>query len=405
MIKKLLAILMCGLLIASCSRKSEGAETTAETDTGRKTAETAPAGKKGTDVRTDGETGTGSKTPYDVTVTEEDGLVITEYAAGGEGYDSGFEASADYTAAEMPEPAYYDDGYPAPVESFDPEAQAGTLTAGVIDDRADTENYREYISSNADNYWILDLDSANPLYTERSLDLMLYFDTTGSMGDELKYIQAEATDIINRIKRDNDNIPVRISVNFYRDTGDEYVVLSTDFTSDIDTAIDFLNKQRANGGGDTPEAVHTALQDAADHSWDSANSVKLCFWFYDAPPHEGNVGNVDVKQSIIESAEKLIAKNVKFFPVASSGADLDVEVLSRQLAFITGGKYLFLTDSSGISVGAHLEPTDDTQYEEKPLNDLIVELIGSELAVVGQTYADTPLETPSPDTEIPAEQQ
>ena len=43
----------------------------------------------------------------------------------------------------------------------------------------------------------------------KQLDLMFMIDTTGSMGDELVYIQSEVVDILNRVKEfntyDNDN--------------------------------------------------------------------------------------------------------------------------------------------------------------------------------------------------------
>lgn len=45
----------------------------------------------------------------------------------------------------------------------------------------------------------------------------------------------------------------------------------------------------------------------------------------------------------------------------------------RFLASATGGTYVFLTDDSGIG-NDHLEPAVG-EYEVKPLNDLLVEVI------------------------------
>jgi len=382
--KKVLALILCALLAVSCA---------ANTLTICPPDDDNPGTNSTVVPNSDGDSGNA----YDESKYDSKGLEITEIAGGGSdtigadgaaSYDYGAVAelgapgAAEYTDSTYGDtPAYPDSGI-----GDQPVVSAGTLTAGVINDRSFEDNYTKYLLDNASNYWILNLEKANPKYTVKALDLMFYFDTTGSMGDELTYIQAEATDIINRVWAENGSIPIRISVCFYRDEGDEYIVRATEFSADVAAAIAFLNEQSANGGGDTPEAVHTAMQNAADHAWSEDNVVKLCFWFYDAPPHEGTVkatgqSETDVKQTIINSANTLISKQVKFFPIASSHSDMDVEVLSRQLAYATGGQYIFLTDSSGVSVGTHIEPSD-LQYNEKPLNDLIVELINAELAAV-----------------------
>lgn len=59
------------------------------------------------------------------------------------------------------------------------------------------------------------------------LDLLLMIDTTGSMGDELEYIKTELVDMVNRIADAGKALSIRVSVNFYRDEGDEYVVNTT----------------------------------------------------------------------------------------------------------------------------------------------------------------------------------
>ncbi|MBR6920743.1 MAG: VWA domain-containing protein, partial [Clostridia bacterium] len=91
-----------------------------------------------------------------------------------------------------------------------------------------------------------------------ALDLMLMIDTTGSMGDELEYIKAELYDVVERVAKAGESISIRVSVNFYRDEGDDYTVKFFDFREDINECIEQLKEQSAYGGGDYPEAVHTA---------------------------------------------------------------------------------------------------------------------------------------------------
>ena len=48
-------------------------------------------------------------------------------------------------------------------------------------------------------------------------------------------------------------------------------------------------------------------------------------------------------------------KDVHLYPVAASGTDERAEYTMRASAQMTGGRYIFLTDDSGIG-GAHAEP-------------------------------------------------
>jgi hypothetical protein len=215
---------------------------------------------------------------------------------------------------------------------------------------------------------ILDAEKENI----QQLDLMLMVDTTGSMGDEITYLQKELENVINRVAQDNQALSIRISVNFYRDDTDEYVVRAFDFTSDIKTAISQLNKQSADGGGDYPEAVHKALENIVQgHQWRN-DAVKLCFFVLDAPPHtESEIQGINQKMTshIMEMAKQ----GIRLIPVASSGVNTETEFLLRSWAFMTGGTYTFLTDHSGIG-NSHLEPTIG-EYEVEKLNDLMVRLI------------------------------
>ena len=202
------------------------------------------------------------------------------------------------------------------------------------------------------------------------LDFMLMIDTTGSMGDELEYIKVELKDVIERVRKEQ-NIDIRVSVNFYRDEGDEYIVKYYDFREEIDDCITILSQQRSDGGGDYPEAVHTAINNVLQHSW-REDAVKLCFFVLDAPPHpESEIQNIN--SEMLGDVTKMAAQGIRFISVVSSGANIELEVLMRSFAVMTGGTYLFLTNDSGIG-GDHQEPTD-ADYVVEPLNDCMVRVI------------------------------
>ena len=207
-----------------------------------------------------------------------------------------------------------------------------------------------------------------------SLDFMIMCDTTGSMGDELEYLKVELESIVRKIKSDNANIPVHTSVNFYRDEGDEYVVRQFPFTDDIEQAAKAIQEQRADGGGDFPEAVHTALDSAINkHAW-SENSVKIMFLVLDAPPH----GDAQIVDSVNKYVRQAAEKGIRIVPIASSGIDKSTEYLLRTMAFTTGGTYTFLTDDSGVG-NSHLKPTVGAYNVEK-LSDMMIRIVNSYLA-------------------------
>lgn len=206
----------------------------------------------------------------------------------------------------------------------------------------------------------------------KALDLMLMVDTTGSMGDELEYIQKELEDVIKRVAEADESLSINVSVNFYRDDTDEYVVRSFEFTDNIEKILKQLKKQETDGGGDYPEAVHTALNNVVnEHQW-REDAVKLCFFILDAPPHkEAEINGIDSQlQSYVRKAA---AEGIRIIPVASSGVDTETEFLMRSYALMTGGTYVFLTNHSGIG-GDHLEPTIG-EYEVEALNELMIRVV------------------------------
>ena len=95
----------------------------------------------------------------------------------------------------------------------------------------------------------------------------LVIDATGSMSGELEYLKVEIDSIAAAVKQRFPNVDQRFSLIVYRDKGDEYVVRKFDFTGSLAEFRRTLSGQRAAGGGDYPEAMHKALEDAGDLDW------------------------------------------------------------------------------------------------------------------------------------------
>ncbi len=201
------------------------------------------------------------------------------------------------------------------------------------------------------------------------LDVCFVVDTTGSMGDELDYLQEEIRDVIGRVAQENANADIRVGLVFYRDDDDEYVTKVFDFSADMSRVTKNLSGQSADGGGDFPEAVHTALDKAEALSW-RPTATKLAFLVADAPAHSEVKKTVEAMRELYEDYAE---EGIRLIPIASSGVDESTELLFRSGAVLTGGEYLFLTNHSGVGE-SHLEPTIG-DYEVKALNDLLVETI------------------------------
>ncbi|HWC52146.1 MAG TPA: vWA domain-containing protein, partial [Chitinophagaceae bacterium] len=203
----------------------------------------------------------------------------------------------------------------------------------------------------------------------QQIDVMFVVDATGSMGDELEYLKVELNDVLNRAAQNVDT-QLRSASVFYRDEGDAYVTRVSPFTFDIETTVNFVKAQSAEGGGDWPEAVHSALADALQQQTWSANAkARLLFLLLDAPPHETE----SIKAEIKQYAKLAAKKGIKIIPVTASGIDKTTEFLMRFLSVSTNGTYVFITNDSGIG-NEHLQATVG-EYEVEFLNDLMVRLI------------------------------
>jgi len=183
-----------------------------------------------------------------------------------------------------------------------------------------------------------------------ALELALVIDTTGSMQDEIDYLKVEVNSIASRIKTDFPNVAQRWALILYRDQGDEYVVRSFDFTDSLTTFQSQLSRQMADGGGDYPEAPEQALSKLTTLTFSQNAAARMAFWIADAPHHDANAATM-VNDILL--AQRL---GIHLYPIAASGADSLVEYTMRAAAEVTGGRYLFLTDDSGIGL-SHEEPT------------------------------------------------
>ncbi len=205
-----------------------------------------------------------------------------------------------------------------------------------------------------------------------NLDLALVIDTTGSMGDELEYLKVEIDSIAQAVHEMFPNVRQRYALILYRDEGDQYVTRKFDFTESLAEFQAKLAEQSANGGGDYPEAVHLALEQAGELSWRVADTARVMFLVADAPPHDEHANRT------MDAVHLLRRQGVRIYPVASSGVGLKAEFVMRAASFLTLGQYLFLTDHSGVG-NPHAKP-HVPEYQVERLDRLMIRMITAELS-------------------------
>ncbi len=119
------------------------------------------------------------------------------------------------------------------------------------------------------------------------IEVCFVLDTTGSMGGLIEGAKQKIWSIANQMIGAQPTPELKIALIGYRDRSDEYVTKLFDLTDDIDSVHEKLSGFQAGGGGDGPESVNQALDEAVNKiSWSQDRRVlKIIFLVGDFPPH------------------------------------------------------------------------------------------------------------------------
>jgi Mg-chelatase subunit ChlD len=227
--------------------------------------------------------------------------------------------------------------------------------------------------------------------TSVPLDLLFIMDTTGSMGEEIERLKTTIELIRLNLSSLSSRPRVRFGMVLYRDRGDEYVTRVVPFTDRLEQFQEALNAVEADGGGDTPEDLQSALQAAVREMAWNRGGARLGFIITDAPPHL----DYESGYTYADAAQEAKAKGIKLFSVGTGGLDLLGEFVLRQVSQLTSAKYIFLTygeagESEGGAPGSVSHHTG-ANYQTDKLEAIIIRFAKEELAWMG----DQPLEEDS----------
>ena len=178
------------------------------------------------------------------------------------------------------------------------------------------------------------------------IDVVFALDTTGSMGGLIQAAKEKIWSIASSMAQANPAPEIRMGLVAYRDRGDSYVTRVIDLSADLDSVYASLMDFQAGGGGDTPESVNQALNEAVTKiSWSQdAQTYKVIFLVGDAPPHMDYQDDVKYPQTLSVAKQRGIVVNA-----IQCGKVSQTRQSWQQIAQLGSGDY-FQVDQSGSAV-------------------------------------------------------
>lgn len=189
------------------------------------------------------------------------------------------------------------------------------------------------------------IPKATPRLVARpQVEVAFVLDTTGSMSGLIEGAKRRIWSVARKIGEGQPRPDLRIALVAYRDRGDLYVTQVHDFTPDMDAVYARLRSFEADGGGDTPEHVSAALDDAVHRlSWSNGNGLRVIFLVGDAPPHLDYQDGYHYPRAVAAARQKGIAVET-----IQCGADPQTRHFWQEIAGLGGGHYAQIDASGGM---------------------------------------------------------
>lgn len=189
--------------------------------------------------------------------------------------------------------------------------------------------------------------TASPPQSKPRIEVCFVLDTTGSMGGLIEGAKQKIWSIANEMISAQPTPELKLGLIGYRDRGDEYVVKSFSLTDDIDAIYGHLREFQAGGGGDAPESVNEALDEAIHKMpWSSDSKVlKIIFLVGDAPPHMDYPNGPKYPDLCREAAKKDLIINT-----IQCGEMAETKPIWQEIAKLSEGSYVGISQSGNVAV-------------------------------------------------------
>ncbi len=200
---------------------------------------------------------------------------------------------------------------------------------------------------------------------QATIEIVFVLDTTGSMGGLINAAKEKIWSIASSMASAKPAPRIKIGLVAFRDKGDTYVTKTIDLSDDLDSIYAHLIDFRADGGGDTPESVNQALDDAVNKvSWsESDNTYKVVFLIGDAPPQMHYKDDTPYTTTLAVAAQKGIIINT-----IQCGQDPETRQQWQRIARLNQGQF-FQVAAQGDGVAISTPFDDDIAALSKSLDD------------------------------------
>lgn len=174
------------------------------------------------------------------------------------------------------------------------------------------------------------------------IEAVFVLDSTGSMGGLIEGAKQKIWSMANDMISRKPAPEIRIGLVTYRDKGDQYVTKSFDLSDDIDSVYTNLRSFKSDGGGDGPESVNQALDDAVNKiNWSKDKGVlRVIFLVGDFPPHMDYQDDVKYHVTCQQAMKKdLIINTIQCGNVA------ETTPVWQEIARLSEGQYVQLSQT------------------------------------------------------------
>jgi hypothetical protein len=178
------------------------------------------------------------------------------------------------------------------------------------------------------------------------IEVSFVLDTTGSMGQLIGGAKQKIWTIARQVVAGKPTPAIKLGLVGFRDRGDQYVTKVFDLSDDLDAVYGHLMEFQAGGGGDTPESVNQALNEAVTKiSWSKdPTTLKLIFLVGDAPPHMDYPDDVKYPESV------RLAKEAGIVIIAvQCGTYAATTPVWQEIAGSSGGGFVQIDQSGGMT--------------------------------------------------------
>jgi len=180
-----------------------------------------------------------------------------------------------------------------------------------------------------------------------NIEVVFVLDTTGSMSGLINAAKQKIWSIANTMTMTEPAPQIKMGLVGYRDRGDAYVTKHLALTEDLDKVYEFLMGFQAGGGGDGPESVNQALNEAVEKmQWSTdEKSYKVIYLVGDFPPHMDYKDDVKYTKSCKAAATKGITINT-----IQCGWNVQTTSVWKEIAKLAEGEFFSVGQSGGAVV-------------------------------------------------------